>query len=138
MGSRTLSSSKLRNKKAQFFVLSAFAIISIIFFVSRWIEPFTIIDTSAIALTEEPFVFNNIVEKAQATVTSSKDCDDLKFNLEEYKNFAREFVSKKNYQLIFDYVVDCEGSSADVNFKNITLLSPRAVIQKSFVMTKSF
>ena len=96
--------SLLRSKKAQFFLLSAFAIVTIAFFVSKWIEPYTIIDTSSVVLRDEAFIFNNIKEKAVTVISGSKSCEDLKYNLEEYKNFVEDYTSKKNYKLDFDYV----------------------------------
>jgi hypothetical protein len=97
--------SLLRSRKAQFFLLSAFAIVTIAFFVSKWIEPYTIIDTSSVILNEETFLFNNIKEKSEEVIKGGKSCEELKYNLEEYKNFVEDYTSKKNYKLDFDYVV---------------------------------
>ena len=91
--------------KAQFFILSAFAIISILYLFSRWIEPSTIIDTSQVALREEAFIFNNIKEKAVFAVNGSKSCEDLTYNLEEYKYFVENYVFSKGYGLKFDLSV---------------------------------
>ncbi|MEM5773320.1 MAG: hypothetical protein QXL86_03835, partial [Candidatus Aenigmatarchaeota archaeon] len=85
----------LSSKKAQFFILSAVAIVTTIFLVSQWVEPYTIVDTSSILMKEEFFIFNNIVEKANETVGLSKDCEELNFNLEEYKIFVEKFASSK-------------------------------------------
>ena len=129
--------SLLRSRKAQFFVLSAFIIVSILLPVSRWLEPLSIIDTSAVALAEEMFVFNNIKEKADATVISSKDCDELKFNLEEYKNFIQEFSVAKNIKLNFAYEVKepCDDNVLRTEI-NIILESPSRFIHSSFTSTK--
>lgn len=96
---------KLRSRKAQFFILSAFAIVSIVYFMARWIEPLTIIDISQIALQEEAFVFNNIKEKAIYAVNGSKSCDDLRYNLEEYKLFVESYAVEKGYKLDFNYEI---------------------------------
>jgi hypothetical protein len=128
----------LSSKKAQFFLLSAFAIIVTIFSVSQWIEPYTITDTSSIAMAEDFFIFNNIVEKANETVNLSKDCEDLKFNLEEYKTFVEDFALRKTLSLNFNYRINnCNPSSAQVFF-NISLISPSSQIKKTFVASKSF
>jgi len=127
----------LSSKKAQFFLLSAFAIIVTIFSISQWIEPYTITDTSSIAMREEFFIFNNIVEKANETVSLSKDCEDLKYNLEEYKIFAEDFVSRKALGLNLNYTIDCTSSPVKVSF-NITLNSPSSQIKKTFFVEKSF
>jgi ABC-type antimicrobial peptide transport system permease subunit len=64
-------------RKAQFFVLSAFTIVTILYFVSQWIAPYTIPDTSSVALMEEPYIFNNIIEKARSVVKSSQTCETM-------------------------------------------------------------
>ena len=85
------------SRKAQFFILSAFTIISILYFLSKWIAPTTIIDTSSIAAMDEPFIFNNIREKTFLVVNGSKNCDDLQYNLDEFRHYAENFVIEKNY-----------------------------------------
>ncbi|MEM5879544.1 MAG: hypothetical protein QXU74_03575 [Candidatus Aenigmatarchaeota archaeon] len=128
----------LNSKKAQFFVLSAFAIIVTIFSLSQWIEPYTITDTSSIVMREDFFIFNNIVEKAKETVNLSKDCEELKFNLEEYKAFVEDFASSKTLSLNLDYIIiSCDSSGAQVSF-NIILISPSSQIKKSFIAAKLF
>jgi len=128
----------LNSKKAQFFVLSAFAIIVTIFSLSQWIEPYTITDTSYIVMREEFFIFNNIVEKVKETVNLSKNCEELEFNLEEYKTFVEDYASTKTLSLDLSYVIlSCDSSAAQVFF-NITLTSPVSQIKKSFVSTKLF
>lgn len=92
-------------KKGQFFVLSAVAIVTILFFVSRWIGPTTQIDTSTNALSEELFTFDNIKEKTTSVVKNSESCDDLNYNLQEYKNFIDNFAREKNYKIGFTYTI---------------------------------
>lgn len=126
------------SRKAEFFILSAFAIIMTIFFLSQWIEPYTITDTSQIVFREEIFLFNNIVEKANETVSSSKDCEDLSFNLEEYETFVKNYVSTKALSLTLNYnIANCNSSGAQVSF-NITLTSPSIQIKRTFVSSKLF
>jgi len=138
------SSSSLRNKskmrKAQFFILSAFTIVSIMYIISRWMEPLNIVDTSSAALIDEPFIFNNIVEKVRLIVNTSKSCDDLRLNLDEYKNFVESFLYEKS-MIIFQYqeVSPCklpDGTEipATINF-NITLNSNYASINSKFSET---
>lgn len=89
--------------KAQFFILSTLVIVGIIYFVSRWIEPYTIIDTSSVATSEELFMFNNIAGKTTEIVTTSaRNSEELKYNLEEYKAFVESFAMRKNINLNFD------------------------------------
>lgn len=97
---------KFKSRKAQFFILAAFAIVSIVYFMARWLEPFTIIDISQIALQEEAFFFNNIKEKAfEVAAKGTKSCDDLKYNIEEYKYFVETYALEKGYDLDFNYTM---------------------------------
>lgn len=128
----------LKSRKAQFFLLSAFAIVTTIFYISQWIEPYTITDTSSIVMRNDFFIFNNIVEKAKETVALSRSCEELQFNLEEYKLFVRNFASFEAFDLVFDYgIVSCSSAGATVSF-NISLRSPSSYIKKSFIESKSF
>ena len=129
----------LKSKKAEFFIISAVVIVMFAFFISRMTEPASIPDTSSVAVMEEPFIFNNIVEKARETVEKAKSCDELKFNLEEFKIFSENFVGKKGYSLLFNYTIeDSNCDAATVNFKYIILQSPRITLSKSFVYEKLF
>lgn len=58
-------------------------------------EPYTIIDTSSVAMVEEPFIFNNIVEKANETIYTSKSVDESRYNIQEYKSFVEQYASRK-------------------------------------------
>jgi len=134
----------LKSKKAEFFIISAVVIVMFAFLISRMTEPASIPDTSSVAVMEEPFIFNNIVEKARETVEKAKSCDELKFNLEEFKIFSEDFVGKKGYSLLFNYTIvnytidDSNCDAATVNFKYIILQSPRITLSKSFVYEKLF
>lgn len=127
MASRTRN--LLKSRKAQFFILSAVAIIGILYFLSRWLEPSSIIDTSSIVSMEEPFVFNNVKEKAVETVQNSKSCEELKYNLEEYNAFVENYAIEKNYIINLNYTYDCFTKDVDFNMK---LTSTKASIESNF------
>jgi len=126
--------SLLKSRKAQFYILSAVAIISVLYFLSRWLEPTSMVDTSSVALLDEPFVFNNIKEKAMEVVKVSKDCEELQFNLEEYKQFAENYALEKSYLLELFYTYPSCIPGTDVNFK-MKLISTRATIASNFSVT---
>lgn len=112
---------KSLSSKAQFFILSTLIIVISLFFLSRWIEPFLIIDISRIILKEEVFVFNNLKEKSLEVVKISKSCEELKFNLEEFKIFAEKFCAEKGFSLEFNYTFSCETLPVFITFSmNLT------------------
>jgi hypothetical protein len=129
--------SLLRSRKAQFFVLSAFAIVTVIYFISRWIEPYTIIDTSAVVLMEEPFIFNNIVEKANETVYISRSPEELRYNIEEYKQFVEEYALRKNLKITFD-ISNLSFGNTTAGSIFIQLSSPRMTINRTLLVSRSF
>jgi len=136
MAFRTRSLS--RSRKAQFFILSAFAIVTIIFFLSQWIEPYTIVDTSYIAAREDFFIFSNIKEKAVETVKNSKDCDELSYNLGEYKTFTENYASMKALGLNVNYLINspCDDNKLGTNF-TIKLRSSSSYIEGTFLVNKT-
>ncbi len=95
--------SLLKPRKAQFFILSVFTIVSILYFLSRWLEPSTLTDTSSIALMGESFVFDNIKERTFDVVNGSKTREELFYNLEEYKKITEYYALTKGYSLYFNY-----------------------------------
>jgi hypothetical protein len=127
----SLMHSLLKSRKAQFYILSAVAIIAILYFLSRWMEPSSITDTSSIALIEEPFIFDNIKEKAVETVQKSS-CDDLRYNLEEYKNFVESYGLNNNLVVSLNYTYACPGN---INFK-LSLISTKMNIASNFTVAK--
>lgn len=140
MTSRTRSSSSYsrlsRTKKAQFFILGAFAIVTVMFFLSQWIEPFRILDTSSAVLNDEIFIFNNIHEQAEKIVLTSGNCEDLKFNLEEFKSTAVKFLAVKNMELTFNFDTSACADSAITASFYIALVSPSVSVDDSFTVSQ--
>jgi len=134
MVSRTLS--LLKSKKAEFFVVSTVAIVSIFFILSKYMGPQTLVDTSS-AVLNEPFIFDNIVEKAEETVKISKNCEELAYNLDEYKNFVESFFSRQNIKIDLNYTISvpCNNNELKTNF-DIQLTSSKVTMRKTFVATK--
>ena len=123
----------LKSRKAQFYIVSVVGIVTILYAIGRSLTTSMIIDTSELALRNDHFIFNNIVEKTLVTLNASKSCEDLRFNLEEFKSiveraFAPEFRVDYNYTII-----SCSDAtrSATVSF-NITLYSINSEIGTAF------
>ena len=121
----------LKSRKAQFYIISVVGIVTILYAVGKSLTSYSIIDTSEVALRNDFFIFNNIVEKTLATLNVSKNCEELKFNLEEFKLIAtRAFAA--HFRIDYNYTIaSCTAISATVNF-NITLYSINSEIKTSF------
>ncbi|MEM5794062.1 MAG: hypothetical protein QXS48_02595 [Candidatus Aenigmatarchaeota archaeon] len=126
----------LKSRKAEFFVVSTVAIVSIIFVLSKHMGPQTLVDTSS-AVLNEPFIFDNIVEKAIETVKISKNCEDLRYNLDEYKNFVESFYAKKNIKVSINYVIHspCDNNILRTSF-DIQLITSNIRMRKEFEARK--
>lgn len=125
-----------KKRKAQFFILAAFTMVTMFYFISRWIEPFSIIDTSQVPLMDEIFIFNNIKEKTIDVIKNSKTCTDLNYNLQEYRDFVINYALSKGYKLDFNYLLTpCNPDfliPVDAVLLNITLQSPRTTLASLF------
>jgi hypothetical protein len=123
----------LKSRKAQFYIVSVVGLVTILYAIGKSLTASSIIDTSELALRNDFFVFNNIVEKTLATLNASKSCEDLNFNLQEFKSFAiREFAP--TFRIEYNYrIISCNETSrnATVSF-NITLFSVSSQITTSF------
>ena len=124
-----------RNVKGQFFVLTAVAIVAILFFVGKWLDVSTQSDTSYIVLSQESFIFDNIFEKTTDVIKNSENCDNLNYNLQEYKSFISGIALEKNYKLRFDYNVpscsDTIGATNTISF-NMRIQSETSDLSKDF------
>ena len=125
----------LKSRKAQFYIISVVGIVTILYAMGKSLTSSMIIDTSEIAMRNDYFFFNNIVEKTLETLNASKSCEDLRFNLEEFKNIATRAFAP-NFRVEYSYSINCSDStrSATVSF-NITLYSIDSQIGTNF--TKS-
>jgi hypothetical protein len=117
-------------------IITALTMISIFYLISRWIEPYNLLDTAEVALMEEPFVFNNIKEKALDIVNTSESCADLVDNLDEYKIFIEDYAFKK-LVVYFDYTLETPCYEYDPKFPvlvlfNIELRSDKMTIRDEF------
>lgn len=125
-GKRKKSKTKRRRQprkkmtKAQFFLLSGFVITSIFFLISKWIEPYTIIDISQIPMSDEPFVFSNIRQEAMDVITTSESCQDLVNNLDEFKTYVEEYAFTKLF-IYFDYTLQTPCFEEDPMFPTLVL-----------------
>ncbi|MCX6820531.1 MAG: hypothetical protein NT016_01095 [Candidatus Aenigmarchaeota archaeon] len=111
-------------RKAQFLIITAVVIVSIFYLVSKWMQPYSIPDASEIVLSEQPFVFNNVKEKALEVVATSSSCSELVDNLDEFKTYVDTFAFKKMI-VYFDYTLNTPCYSYDPRFPILVLFNIR-------------
>ncbi|MGC8993157.1 MAG: hypothetical protein ACP5H3_01815 [Candidatus Aenigmatarchaeota archaeon] len=123
----------LKYKKGQFFIISIVSLSIVLYAISKIIFPPVIIDTSSVALRDDFFVFNNIVEKSLQTINLSKSCDDLTYNLQELKEIIKKSYAPR-FRVEYEYnIISCNDVSRTANIGfNISLYSPDSFIQTNF------
>jgi len=117
--------------KAQFFILTTVVIVGVFYTLSKYINPYSFIDTSVSANQEDYFLFDNIQGKAVETIILS-DTDDLNENLAEYKNFVENMATEKGYIVNFDYNFIQDGVEVDM-----FLISEKHTLKSDFTVAKS-
>jgi len=120
----------LLNKKAQFFILTSVVIVIVFYTLSKYINPYSFIDTSKAAENDDVFFFENVKEKAVKTVKISVPLN-LENNLGEYDNFVENMASEKGFNLAFGYDV----LSDKVDF-SMVLTTERSTLTSSFSVNR--
>lgn len=118
------------SNKAQFFLLTAVIIAGFFYTTSRYINPYSFIDTSKSAKSDEIFFFNNLKDKVVKTVAISKP-NDLPANLNTYKNYIEGASRDKGYVLVFNY----NNTTSNVGIKMI-LQSSRMTLTSDFIVRR--
>ncbi|MDI6825738.1 MAG: hypothetical protein QMD36_00910 [Candidatus Aenigmarchaeota archaeon] len=122
----------LSGKKAQFFVLTTVVIVGVFYTLSKYINPYSFVDTSQTVIGGEESFFENVKEKAIKTVKiSSTDDNTLKNNLANYTNFVKRMASEKGYDLVFNYTVE----ASIVNIRMV-LVSQKVTLKTNFNVTR--
>ncbi|MBU5689290.1 MAG: hypothetical protein KQA41_03645 [Candidatus Aenigmarchaeota archaeon] len=121
------------SNKAQFFILTAVVFAGFFYILSKYITPYSFIDTSKYAYSQEIFLFNNIKEKAIKTVkiTQQNNPDDLVNNLINYRNYAQKIARDNGYILFFEFT----NTTTSVSF-NMTLSSEKIKLTSSFIVPR--
>lgn len=118
------------SNKAQFFILTTVVIIGMFYALSRYINPFSFIDTSKAIRGSEVFFFDNIKEKTIKTINESSP-NNLANNLQSYKSFAQDVAREKGYILSYEYDI---GSTA-VNV-SMSLTSQKMSLKSDFTVQR--
>ncbi len=121
----------LSNRKAQFFILTAVVIVGLFYGLSRYVNPFSFIDTSTAAKGDETFFFDNVKEKTIKLVKLSPS-SDLENNMKKYKALVQDVASDNGYVLTYGYNIT--QSAVDVS---MTLKSQKVELKSDFSVQRS-
>ncbi|MCD6226828.1 MAG: hypothetical protein J7J93_03510 [Candidatus Aenigmarchaeota archaeon] len=116
--------------KAQFFILTTVVIVGVFYTLSKYINPYSFIDTSKAAEQGEYFFFDNIQGKAVKTIELSNP-DNLNDNLAAYKNFAENMAAENGYILDLNYTIVTNQVIIDM-----FMISEKITLKSSFTVDK--
>ncbi len=123
--------SSSKSKKAQFYIVTAVFIVIVMYQISSWINSMRISKSSYVLLEDEFEIFDNIKEKSIKTVNISS-CEELKWNLDEYKYFVEKFGLENNMKINLRYTIQkCDQSGKIVNF-TLSLKSPEIYMNSTY------
>ncbi|NCO97529.1 MAG: hypothetical protein COY38_03635 [Candidatus Aenigmarchaeota archaeon CG_4_10_14_0_8_um_filter_37_24] len=114
------------SNKAQFFILTSVMIVFVFFSLSKYVNQYSLIDTSKVAEGAETFMFENIKEKAIKTIHIS-NFNNVDGRLQTYKDFVQDMANDRGYKLTFDYQV-----VPPKVFFNMILMSEKYTISSQF------
>jgi hypothetical protein len=112
--------------KGQFYVLTAVVIVGFFFLLSRYVSPYSFIDTSTAITDDEIFFFNNMRNKAEKTVQESES-NELVNNLNNFTELSEKAGEKAEHIFVITYTLD----STDVNF-DMSLITDKYTLNSSF------
>ncbi|MBD3155308.1 MAG: hypothetical protein GF368_01485 [Candidatus Aenigmarchaeota archaeon] len=118
----------LSNRKAQFFILTAVIVIGVFFTLSKYINRYSLIDTSRAAQGSEIFIIDNVKEKAMKTVHIS-NMTNINERLAIFKETVQDVVSGRGYILDFSYTIN---APLRIAIMNISLISDRYTLKSDF------
>jgi hypothetical protein len=116
------------SKKAQFFILTAVIVIGVFFTLSKYINQYSLIDTSQAAQGSEFLMIDNIKDKALKTVHIS-NMTNIYERVPEYRDFVQEVVAERGYILDFGYNIN---STERLVIINMSLISDKYTLKSDF------
>ncbi len=120
----------LFNKKAQFFILTSVVIIGIFYGLSRYVNPYSFVDTSTAGQGSEIFFFENVRDKTIKTVEISSPLQ-LSDNVNTFRNYVQTLAIDKGYILVYNYNL----SATNLNV-SMVLTSNKMVLRSDFTVPR--
>lgn len=121
------------SNKAQFFIITAVILAGFFYTISRYLNPYSYVDTSKSAVSNEVLMFNNFKDKAIKTVQLSDSIDRnlLEQNLRSYRSYITRIATENGYNLFFEF-----RNTTTMVGVNMTLRSDNIFLNTSFIIPR--
>jgi len=96
-------------KRGQMFVITTVFLVGLIFVVQQLLFQYTSVDPRSGFQFNEYGLVESIRNAANATLTSSADCDALNANMDVLRSFISSRSASTGYAIEFDYASDCSA-----------------------------
>ena len=123
------------SSKGQMFMVIVVAVAITLILARAFMNKEAYIKTYEFAFNDEPYFFNNVIEKFIQTIDES-ECIELEDNLKLYTNFVRKVASKMGYSLQISYRVVYLSGTCGVLDASFRLASSKAVLTSTFSYRK--
>jgi hypothetical protein len=115
------------SNKGQFYILLAVVIVGFFFLLSKYVNPYSFIDTSKPITDDEIFFLNNIKDKSEKIVLESAP-SHLNMNLNNFTKTAKDLAEDIGYIFAMSHRIHPN----QVNF-TIALISEKYVLNSTFL-----
>jgi hypothetical protein len=119
------------SSKGQFYVLTAVVVVGFFLLLSRYIGPYSFIDSSRSVTDDEIFFFNNVKDKAEETVSLSNSTTLLP-NLQNFTAIAKSEAARKGYIFVIGYDINL----GDVDFE-MGLVTDKYLLNSTFSVPRN-
>ncbi|HDD72466.1 MAG TPA: hypothetical protein ENG00_00065 [Candidatus Aenigmarchaeota archaeon] len=93
-------------KKAQMFIITMVFLVGLLSAVQTYLRTYSAVDISEIMKNNDIYLFENMKEVVNFTVTSTSSCSELKSNLEELEFFLERY-KLFGYTMNIDFSLNC-------------------------------
>ncbi|MFB6076327.1 MAG: hypothetical protein ABEK17_04245 [Candidatus Aenigmatarchaeota archaeon] len=118
----------LKNRKAEFFIISAVIMASILISIQGLFGGYSDVDFTEVIKSRETYIFNSI--KNEIKEISGNDCDDLRMKLVEFRDMTENQVKERGYDFNIQ-LGDCNATGHI--YVNMTLVSSDYDIGDDFI-----
>ncbi|MFB6088956.1 MAG: hypothetical protein ABEK36_04220 [Candidatus Aenigmatarchaeota archaeon] len=110
----------LKDKKAEFFIISAVIIASILISIQGHFGGYSEADFTEVVTSREIYIFNNVKDEIKDIETDSGNCEEMHRKLIEFEDITEKQIKERGYDFNLQ-VSNCNASGyVDVNMALIS------------------